>query len=123
MSSPKREILLKLMLQAPIGICIMDAATQVCEDCNDAFLDVAGRTRDQIIGHYYWDTFAEVRHLFEADLNRASKGEMAKGDDLEIPLIRHGKEETITISFIYMPLNNDEGEVDKVAVWVLENTR
>jgi len=123
MPSPNQELLLELIMRAPIGICIMDAATQISEVCNDAFLEVAGRPRTDIVGHYYWDTFAEVRHLFEDDLNRASKGEMIRGDELEIPLIRYGKEEMITINFVYMPLEDDHCQVDKVVVWVLENTR
>lgn len=122
MTQITEEVLLNLMLNAPMGICIMDAKTQVSEIVNDAFLEVAGRSREEIIGRYYWDTFAEVRHLFENDLNRASNGETIRGDELEIPLIRHGKEEMITINFIYMPLEN-KGKVDKVAVWVIENTK
>ena len=111
------------MQNAPMGICILDAKTQVSELVNDAFLEVAGHPREQIIGHYYWDTFAEVRHLFEEDLNRASRGETIHGDELEIPLIRFGKTEMITISFTYMPITNKAGNIVKVAVWVKENTR
>src|ERR1700759_658812 len=99
MSLVNEEILSALMQQAPMGICIMDASTQVSEVVNDAFLEVAGRSREQIIGQFYWDTFAEVRHLFEEDLNRASRGETIRGNELEIPLIRFGKEEIITINF------------------------
>ena len=117
------EVLLNLMLNAPMGICIMDATTLVSEVVNDAFMEVAGRPREQIVGHYYWDTFAEVRHLFEDDLNKASAGETFRGNELEIPLIRYGKEEIITVSFVYMPLKNKDGEVNKVAVWVIENTK
>lgn len=106
-----------------MGICIMDASTQVSEVVNDAFLEVVGRTREQIVGHYYWDTFAEVRHLFEDDLNRASRGETIRGEELEIPLIRFGKEEMITINFIYMPLKGQTGQVNKVVVWVEEKTK
>lgn len=123
MSLPNEETLLNLMLHAPTGICIMDAATQVSEVVNDAFLEIAGRPREQIIGHYYWDTFAEVRHLFEDDLNRASKGETIRGEELDISLIRFGEPEVITISFNYIPLKDQAGNVDKVAVWVNEQTR
>lgn len=123
MSLVGEESLLTLMLSAPMGICIMDAETQVSEIVNDAFLQVAGRSREQIVGHFYWDTFPEVRHLFEEDLNRASKGETIRGDNLEIPLNRYGKPEMITINFIYMPLKDKKGHVNKVAVWVIENTK
>lgn len=123
MSLITEEELIHLMLQAPVGICIMDAQTQVSELVNDAFLEVAGRSREEIIGCYYWETFAEVKHLFEEDLNRASAGETIRGEELNIPLIRYGKEEQIIISFIYLPLENKYGKISKVAVWVIENTK
>ncbi|HVW96155.1 MAG TPA: PAS domain-containing protein [Mucilaginibacter sp.] len=123
MSLINEEVFSALMLNAPIGICIMDATTQVSEVVNDAFLEVAGRSREQIVGHYYWDTFAEVKHLFENDLNRASAGETIRGNELEISLTRYGKPEMITINFIYMPLEDNKGNVSKIAVWVIENTQ
>jgi PAS domain S-box-containing protein len=116
------EELLNLVLNAPMGLCILDADTLVSEALNDAFLEVAGKPYEHISGHYYWDSFAEVRHLFEDDLARAVKGETIRGEELEIPLIRYGKTEMIVINFVYSPVKNKAGEVTKVAVWVLENT-
>ena len=43
-------------------------------------------------------------------------------NEVEMTLIRHGKEETIYVTFVYAPLKNIEGEVKKVAIWVLDNT-
>jgi PAS domain S-box-containing protein len=122
MQLPDGEELLNLVLNAPMGICILDAETLISETLNDAFLEVAGKSYEQIYGHYFWDSFAEVRHLFENDLARATKGETIRGQELEIPLTRHGKMEMIVINFVYAPLKNKAGEISKVAVWVLENT-
>jgi PAS domain S-box-containing protein len=112
-----------IVLNAPIGICILDAATLTSEIVNDKFLEVAGKPYDAIFGKFYWDSFAEARPYYEAALNRVVQdGKPYYANEVELMLIRHGKEETIFVTFVYYPIKNNEGRVTKVAVWVLENT-
>ncbi|WP_316793557.1 PAS domain-containing protein [Pedobacter frigoris] len=112
------------ILNAPIGICILDADTLVAEIVNDKFLEVAGKPYDAIYGQYYWDAFAEVRSYYEEALSKVVQtGEAYYADEVELMLIRHGKPETIFVTFVYAPVNNKGDKVKKVAVWVLENTR
>ncbi|TSJ42651.1 PAS domain-containing protein [Mucilaginibacter corticis] len=111
------------VLTAPIGICILDAATLVAEMVNDKFVQVAGKPADAIVGKYYWDAFAEARQRYEAALNNVVQtGQPYHADEVELMLIRHGKPETVFVSFVYSPIKNSEGKVNKVAVWVFENT-
>ena len=84
------------VLRAPIGICILDAGTLVAEIVNDKFLEVAGMVRT---------------------------GEAYYADEVELMLIRHGREEMIFVTFVYSPVKDKSGTVNKVAVWVLENTK
>jgi PAS domain S-box-containing protein len=113
-----------IVLNAPIGICILDAATLTSEIVNDKFLEVAGKPYDAIFGKFYWDSFAEARPYYEAALNKVVQdGEPYYANEVELMLIRHGKEEMIFVTFVYSPIKNNEGEVTKVAVWVLENTQ
>ncbi len=56
------------MLNAPIGICILDAGSLIAETVNAKFLEIAGRSSEAIVGKYYWDTFAEVRIPYETAL-------------------------------------------------------
>ncbi len=112
-----------IVLNAPIGICILDAATLTSEIVNDKFLEVAGKPYDAIFGKFYWDSFAEARPYYEAALNRVVQdGKPYYANEVELMLIRHGKEETIFVTFVYSPIKNQEEKVTKVAVWVLENT-
>src|SRR4051812_36133950 len=123
MNVENEKDLLNLVMTAPIGICVLDAATLVCEMVNDAFIEVAGKPYETIYEHYYWDSFAEVAPIYKAKMEYVVKeGKPVYGEEEEIRLIRHGKEETIFITFVYMPLKDKEGKVKKVAVWVLENT-
>jgi PAS domain S-box-containing protein len=111
------------VMAAPIGICVMDAATLVSEIVNDSFLEVAGKPYEAIMGKHYWDSFAEARPYYEAALAKVVQEGIAYfANEVELMLIRHGQEEIIYVTFVYSPLKNAEGEVKKVAVWVLENT-
>src|ERR1700712_4744518 len=114
----------KTILNAPIGICLLNANTFVAELVNDKFLEVAGKPYETIFGQFYWDAFAEVRAYYESALqNVVNSGDPYYADEVEMVLVRGGKEETIFVTFVYAPIKDDIGKVTKVAVWVLENTR
>ena len=109
---------------APIGICLLNAKTLIAENVNDKFLEVAGKSYKAIFGQFYWDAFAEARPYYEAALaDVVQTGEAYYADEVELMLIRHGREEIIFVAFVYAPVKNKEGKVVKVAVWVLENTK
>ncbi|MBF4487343.1 MULTISPECIES: PAS domain S-box protein [unclassified Flavobacterium] len=112
-----------MVSQSPIGICVLDAETLITEIVNDSFIEVAGKKYEEIAGKNYWDAFAEVRSAYEVPLQRViSEGNPFYANEVEMPLIRHGKKETIYVTFVYAPLKNIEGKVTKIAIWVLDNT-
>lgn len=112
-----------LVLQAPIGICVMDAATLVSQIANDSFVEIAGRPLNEIVGWMYWDTFSEARPYYEEALNKVvQQGVTFRANEVEVPLIRHGKREVVHVTFVYEPLKDISGAVKKVVVWVLDNT-
>jgi PAS domain S-box-containing protein len=118
------EQLNSVVQSAPIGICILDATTFKAELLNDKFLEIAGKPKEVIIGKWYWEPFAEAREVYEAALrNVAETGEAFHADETELMLVRHSREEMIFVTFIYAPVMNATGEVTKIAVWVIENTR
>ncbi|WP_295668556.1 PAS domain-containing protein [uncultured Mucilaginibacter sp.] len=115
--------LFQIAQTAPIGICILNAATLTCEIVNDQFLAIAGKPLDAIKGKYYWDAFAEVKPFYEAALaGVVSTGNTYSASEVEMTLIRHGHEETMYVTFVYSPVKNSKGKVIKVTVWVLDNT-
>jgi PAS domain S-box-containing protein len=118
------ENLHTMVLHSPIGICVLDAGTLVAEIVNAKFLEVAGKPYEAIHGRFYWDAFAEARPYYEAALAGVVRtGEAYEADEVELMLIRHGREENIFVTFVYAPVKNAAGSVVKIAVWVLENTR
>src|SRR6202012_5672685 len=119
MQLPDGEDLYNTVLNAPIGICILNADTLVAEIVNDKFLEVAGKPYEAIFGKFYWDAFAEARDYYEAALADVVKtGESYHANEVELMLIRHDREETVFVTFVYAPVKNKKGEVSKVAVWV-----
>ncbi|KAF2333713.1 PAS domain S-box protein [Flavobacterium daemonense] len=112
-----------LVLESPIGVCVLDAETLVSEIVNDSFIEVAGKSYEEIAGKHYWDAFAEVKPYYEDALQKViDEGHPYYANEVEMMLIRHGKEEIIYVTFVYAPLKNTEGKVTKVTVWVLDNT-
>lgn len=112
-----------MVLQSPIGICVIDAATLVSEIVNDSFIEVAGKDRDAIVGKRYWDTFAETRAYYEAALSQViASGVPYQAHEVELMLIRHGKEEIVYVTFVFAPMKDVHGAVKKVAIWVFDNT-
>ena len=115
--------LLNVILQAPIGICVIDAATQVSRIVNDSFVEIAGRPIHEIIGRIYWDTFPEARPVYEEALIRVvSEGITFRATEVELPLLRHGKKEQVNLSFVYEPVKGKGDVVKNVVVWVSDNT-
>jgi PAS domain S-box-containing protein len=118
------EQLKTIVESAPIGICILDATTFVAELVNDKFLEIAGKPREAILGKWYWEPFAEAREYYEGPLKSVPEtGKAFYADQVELMLIRHGKEEIIFVTFVYSPVADKNGTIRKVAVWVLENTK
>jgi len=119
----QEQELTNMIVKAPIGICLLDAKTLISEVVNASFLEVAGKPYDAIAGKYYWDSFAEAKPYYEDALaGVVEKGETYYANEVELMLIRHGQEEIVYVTFVYAPLKDAEGNVKKVAVWVLENT-
>ncbi len=112
-----------MVLESPVGICVMDAENLITEIVNDSFLEIAGKPMDDIVGKFYWDSFAEAREYYEAALNNVVKtGIPFFANEEEVTLIRHGKEEIVYVTFVYAPLKDEKGNVIKIAVWVVDNT-
>ena len=118
------DSLYNVALNAPIGICILDAATLTVEMVNDKFVEIAGKPYEAIYGKWYWEPFAEAMPYYQEALNSVVQtGKVYHAQEVKLMLIRHGKEEWVFVTFVYSPVINKEREVCKVAVWVLENTQ
>lgn len=112
-----------MVMNAPVGICVLDAQTLKAEIVNESFTAVAGKPREAILGNFYWDTFPEARSNYESALADAiSDGNPYTASEAERRIIRNGMQETVYMTLVYAPLKDTAGEVKKVAVWVMDHT-
>jgi PAS domain S-box-containing protein len=113
-----------IVLNAPVGICIVDAATLVVEMVNAHFLKLTGKPEEAVLGKHYREIFPLDRlDQDEMILNKAvQEGRPYTAPEREIPLVHDGEKETVMVSFVYSPIKNNEGSVASLAVWLLENT-
>jgi PAS domain S-box-containing protein len=108
---------------APIGICILTADGFIAEMVNDKFIEIAGKPKEAVLGKWYWEAFEGTKAEYEHRLSSVVTSKQAYyADEVTLMLLRHNREEWIQVSFVYAPVFDESGEVNKVAVWVLENT-
>jgi len=123
MNIDNQQELYILVMNAPVGICVLDAQTLKAEIVNDSFIAVAEKPREKILGNFYWDTFPEARSSYESALAGViSYGNPYTAREAERKVIRHGRQQTVYMTLVYTPLKDNAGEVKKVAVWVMDNT-
>ncbi len=113
-----------MVLQAPIGICVMDAQSREIEIANASFIEIAGKPFGEIAGKRYRDVFTEESPNHEAAFKQVlGKGITCYCNEEKLHITRNGKTENIYVTFVFAPLKDQNEKVKKVALWVLENTR
>ncbi len=113
----------RLVMQSPVGICIVGGDPVKAEIMNDSFLAVVGKTRAAFDEAGYWDVLAEAELFFKPKLEEVFKtGRTYNGEETELKLERNGKEETVFVNFVYDPIKDIDGNVTKVMILVIEIT-
>lgn len=112
-----------LIMKAPVGICIVKAGLVLVEVVNEIFLELVGRTREELDGKKYWEVLAEAASVYAPILqNVFDTGITYRGTEHGLMLIRKGGKEIVYISFVYEPLKDEGGIVTKVMILGLDVT-
>lgn len=118
-----KNLFQKLVSQAPMGICVVDATTLVAENVNELFLEVTGKSYEAVMGKYLWEPFAEVASTFDVILQGViDKGITHYENEVLVELIRYGKPELIYVNYVYDPIRDQGGKTQKVVMWVVDVT-
>lgn len=118
----KEKELRDLITAAPIGICVVSGEPVMVEEVNERFLQISGKTRRQYAAAPYWEVLHEVEHLFRPVLENVFKtGIKYTTEESEMVLVRNGVEETVFLTFEYIPVINNK-VVTKVIVMAVEVT-
>jgi PAS domain S-box-containing protein len=109
--------------QAPVGITILRGKEYVVEMANDAYLKLVDRQENVFLNRPLFDSLPEVKetvkHLLDGVLDT---GNPYHGDEVLIPLVRHGKLGVFYFDFLYYPLKEEDGVISGVIVTVTEVT-
>ncbi|HEX2607962.1 MAG TPA: PAS domain S-box protein, partial [Flavisolibacter sp.] len=113
-----------LVMQAPVGICIIKGMDLILETVNDSFLKIIGREEQVLEGKLLWEALPEVRYQgFDNLLHHVfSTGIPFYGKEYEVQLLRQGREEVIYVDFVYEPLMDFNGVISRVMVLAIEVT-
>ena len=112
-----------LVMQAPVGICIVKGDSRIAEMVNDSFLELAGKQRSEIEQKPLWDAVPEAKEYYAAFLEKVIKsGETFIGKENRLKLIRNGKPEIVYINFVCEPIRGADGSVESVMILAIEIT-
>jgi signal transduction histidine kinase/DNA-binding response OmpR family regulator len=108
-----RDFLEALISQAPVGIAVWRGEDHVFELANARYLEIAGR--GDVVGKRARDVFPEAEigalGVWEILDTVYSTGQPYFAPELEVPLSRHGKRETVWLTSTIAPLTRG-GRVD-----------
>ncbi len=112
-----------LVMNAPVGICIVKGDPPQVEMVNDAFLEVVCQPREAFANTPYWEVLPHVAVDFAPVLANVLKtGIVFRGEDTEITLVKNQIEERVFVNFVYNPVKEADGKVNKVMIVVIEVT-
>ncbi len=113
-----------LIMQAPVGICLLGSENYRVEIVNDQYLLLVGRERERFEGQPIWDVLPEARAQgFDALLKQVQEsGQPYYGNEQPVELLRNGRVETVHVNFVYEPLFDNDGKVRSILVIVFDIT-
>ncbi len=119
----QQENIRNMVLQAPVGMCIVQGDPLRVEEVNDLFLEIVGKTRRQMLLAPYWEVNAEAAPYYEPITRRVMEtGETYRAKEHKVMLIRKGKSEDVHVDFVYEPMKNADGKVDGIMIVAIEVT-
>lgn len=97
-----------LVMQAPVGICILQGPDFIVDMANDAFLELVGRQREQFVHHKLCDVLPGASELGVDKILTSvfQTGRPYKIVEQQVRLPRNGKSETTYVDFVYEPIRN-----------------
>jgi PAS domain S-box-containing protein len=111
-----RTHLRDFFVEAPAAMALLSGPDHRFVFANRAYLKMAGRGRNEIVGQFVKDALPElVDQGFLDLLNRVYQtGEVFAASAREVSLTRAGKKQTIYVDFTYFPMRNLAGEIEGI---------
>ena len=109
--------LAELFEQAPVAIAVVRGPEYVIEVANPLVAEIWGRTPEQVRGKTLYEALPEVRGQgFKKLLDQVmASGEAFVAQEVPARLPRAGQLATVYLNFVYQPLRDAQGRIDRVA--------
>jgi len=112
-----------LIMNAPVGICMVQGPLRNVEIVNNSFLELVGKSREVFENKPYWSTLKEAEPYYAPILDEVFRtGTTYVGREAGVTLVRNGKAEQVYISFVYEPIKQPDNKVDRVMILGIEVT-
>jgi two-component system sensor histidine kinase VicK len=112
-----------LVLQAPVGICMIKGDPFYVQVVNDSFLELAGKNRSDFNHQSYWEAIPEAAAIYEPIArNVVATGQTYYANEHKIMLRRNGVEEMVYANFVYEPIRDSDGLMDTILIVATEIT-
>lgn len=112
-----------MVMQAPVGICIVRNENMKVEVVNALFLELVGRRREEMENKPYWEVLKEAADHYSPILNNVFEtGISYSGSEHKVMLTRNGKNEDVYISFVYEPIRDEKNTIERVMIVAIDVT-
>jgi len=106
-----------LILQSPFAICVIRAADLIVTDVNDRYLELVGKSRQQLSDIYIWDGVPEAADYYAPVMQEVIDSRIPFfANEAELFLLRGGIAEQIFVDFVYEPVIDLNGDVSAIMV-------
>lgn len=106
-----------LIKQAPVAICVIRAEDLIVIEVNDGYLELVGKSREQLESRYIWNGVAEAAKVYAPVMQQViATGIAFHGREHELILNRNGVDQTVFVDFVYEPVTDLKGIVTSIIV-------
>ncbi len=111
------------MLQAPVGIVILQGEEMIVDMANDTYLSIVDRKRENFVGYSLYQSLPEVKETVSPILsNILNTGVPFYGNEFPVTLNRFGSKEQTYFNFVYHPLREPDGSITGIIAVATEVT-
>ncbi|MXV50118.1 PAS domain S-box protein [Pedobacter sp. HMF7647] len=112
-----------MVRQAPVGMCIVEGDPMYMTEMNDSFLEIIGRTRQEVKSKPYWEVIPEAKAVYKPITdNVLATGNTYRAYEHEIMLVRNGLPEIVYIDFVYEPMIDFLGKAYAIMIVAIDVT-
>lgn len=111
-----------LVMQAPVGICILEGGEFTITETNNSFLHISGRQKEEVLNKPIWKSIPEMKTLgFDNILQQVSEtGKAYKGKEFPVHILKGQLQHEIYVDFVFEPLKEKDGSIKKILVLAID---